>query len=1066
MYKNHLLQNMKQYSIVNSSPKGVTNPKQLKLSNLIEIQYSSFFYFLKYGLSEELQSHHVWVQPSYFEYTYYPQRLRLEVPNQRYQETIRVGGSYSARIIIPRSFYDQRSNKIYFEWTILGRIPLITRQGHFLVNGLPRTCITQIVRGVGIYINKKMDSDGKVIFYIDIVPERGSWVRLEKDDNNQVWLRMRQEPRIPIWSILQTIGLLSFSSYFFSIPIRIQKKKSILDNIVSCQSTFSDYDFFRKRRKKCYLNIPKNWVRKQTRYKNSYSSHILSTVFHRTKAKLIYTIRKFSSFWTYNLSERGRKCLNQRFQQNVPLSFRCLIPTDFLRATEELNQFNQGNKIMGSFDDVDSIQTRRIRAVGDFLQIEARSAMLRLERRHRQNFEILNPDHGETFVQLCSNVPFDQTFRRFVTNHPLLQLVDQLNPLSDLTQKRRLTRLGPQGLNLSNRKIEVRTIHPSHFGCLCLVETPEGQNAGIVNSPTLTRRLSTDNRLQALVSVRKNGWVQKDFQHLSFKPQTRFWVSQKRGDWVVRFSRGLLSNALGQIKLREFLRFKDTDIKKSFVISRDQVDLVNSGPEQRLALGPNLIPFLEHNDGNRVLMGANMLRQALPTLKVSVPRLASELYIYSRTDGNQNLRSRWCGIVSFVSLQKILVQSQIFKNSIVRHHKMVHLNKRPNDILHRFFFLKGRTYACCIEYRLRGIFRSNQSTWRSHTPYVKEGNWVKRGDLLADGRSSVHGNLAVGQNLLICYMPWDGLNFEDAIVGSERLREYETFTSTHIEEWRSDIKRTIHGIEVFVPFSIELVRIVRGGKYDFWAKPSTKAACNYTINSTKQPSSKKERFFQLISVRKFHKGTDPTISVLTNINRVIKYSYTCLIMKRVLLKFFARSLNIKSFLCFRTSLDSSRNIDNVMIEKRKWEFLFPGYKKLDNRGLVKVGTWIEPGQILAIRIRPMDSRILTPYENLLFDILEQEPPSVKNVSLCVPERMRGRVLNVEVFLPNEDDKSELYCRKKYWENVLYPNSLSQKHLQCYYFYTKRTRVVKRRYYLTPLRISFLFNETKIKNAIL
>jgi DNA-directed RNA polymerase subunit beta len=166
---------------------------------------------LKYGLSEELQSHHVWVQPSYFEYTYYPQRLRLEIPNQRYQETIRVGGSYSARIIIPRSFYDQRSNKIYFEWTILSRIPLITRQGHFLVNGLPRTCITQIVRGVGIYINKKMDSDGKVIFYIDIVPERGSWVRLEKDDNNQVWLRMRQEPRIPIWSILQTIGLLSFS---------------------------------------------------------------------------------------------------------------------------------------------------------------------------------------------------------------------------------------------------------------------------------------------------------------------------------------------------------------------------------------------------------------------------------------------------------------------------------------------------------------------------------------------------------------------------------------------------------------------------------------------------------------------------------------------------------------------------------------------------------------------------------------------------------------------------------------------------------------------------------------
>jgi DNA-directed RNA polymerase subunit beta len=224
------------------------------------VQYFSFFRFLKFGLQEELQRYHVWFQPSCFEYTYYPQRLRLKIPGYRYQEIIRLGGSFSSRIVLPRSFYDHKNEKIYFKWIILGSLPILTRQGHFLVNGLIRVCIIQLVRGAGIYINKKVNTNGKVTFYLDIVPERGIWVRLEKDSVGQVWICIRKEPRLPIWSILQTIGLLSFSSYFFSIPVKKKIKttgKIGIDRVLGNTKSFSDLIFFNFRRKTRTFSLSK-----------------------------------------------------------------------------------------------------------------------------------------------------------------------------------------------------------------------------------------------------------------------------------------------------------------------------------------------------------------------------------------------------------------------------------------------------------------------------------------------------------------------------------------------------------------------------------------------------------------------------------------------------------------------------------------------------------------------------------------------------------------------------------------------------------------------------------------
>jgi DNA-directed RNA polymerase beta subunit len=247
MSKNYFLQDIDYYLEVEKSKKIDKKLRRLEVPNFLEIQYFSFFRFLKYGLKKELQRWHIWVQPSCFEYTYYPQNLRVEIPSYSYQEILRAGGSFSSRVILPRSFYDYQNEKIYFKWIILGSLPILTRNGHFLINGLVRVCIIQIVRGAGIYINKKVDRSGHISLFIDIVPDRGTWVRLEKDFRGRAWICIRGESRLSIWSIMQTIGLLSFSSYFISIPIKntysIDGKLS-LENILTTNKSFSNRSFF------------------------------------------------------------------------------------------------------------------------------------------------------------------------------------------------------------------------------------------------------------------------------------------------------------------------------------------------------------------------------------------------------------------------------------------------------------------------------------------------------------------------------------------------------------------------------------------------------------------------------------------------------------------------------------------------------------------------------------------------------------------------------------------------------------------------------------------------------
>jgi len=346
------------------------------------------------------------------EWAFYSRNLRFEKPPRSCQEIFRLSGNYSTRIFIPISFYNHQIYIVYFEWIILGNFPLMIRYGYFLVKGSARTCVSQIIRGTGIYMSIKNVRDQSNVFIIDLVPERGFWIRLEK--NNSTCVRIRNEPPLMIWSILKEIGAISFSLFF-----RILTEKQITSKI-------REFSFNLKIEGKEIMYIP----------------------------------QKFSNLRFYDLGKSGRQRFNERFRLNLSYYLRYLVPTDLIFALQEIKYFKK-KKIY--LDDINSLKIRRLRSIGELLYIEFCRSFLLLERSNFHKSRSSFPFKDDYWK--CNNLVtfelFDHIFRLFFLRSPLFQFADQINPFSDLTNKRRLTRLGQNGLNLANRKIEVRNIHPT-----------------------------------------------------------------------------------------------------------------------------------------------------------------------------------------------------------------------------------------------------------------------------------------------------------------------------------------------------------------------------------------------------------------------------------------------------------------------------------------------------------------------------------------------------------------------------------------------------------------------------
>jgi DNA-directed RNA polymerase subunit beta len=927
------------------------------IPNLLEVQRASFFRFLQTGLVEERQRRSLIQTRDDRQLILYPECYRLEPPVQTYQEALRLGTTYTARRLLPVACRLQGVTR--FEWVPIGTLPLLTRQGHFLINGTPRVLVAQRVRGPGLYCGVRflesrlsLGNQGSnhpvPIYYADLVPERGAWARIEWDEQHRVWLRRRRCGQLPRLLILQAVGIpfgvlldrLGLENIRPSrLPLPLTEEEASLNTVTrssKSEDTLSDARTLlsaipiHPTTRIAALNVLSRLIQFQERLvrvdptnktaRNSASYSWTSPEGLRIQPypsiAVRFLLRKLGSLRTYDLSAIGRERLNSRFGSKVPTWVRSLTPSDLLGATLQSLETQTGIRRV---DDVDSLATRRLRAVGELLSAEVGRAWLRVEATIRQRLES-NTEY-QNLSQRVPTEPLDQALRSLFGKNPLSQFADHLNPLADVTHKRRLTGLGPGGLGLDNAKIEVRSIHPSHYGRLCPVETPEGQNAGRVNSPTVEARWGRDGRLYATLQPFSEGWARKTC--LS-GPQQQGLARVATGILATQENRVPQNPTLTRVEGREFT-----------VRSANEIDRAATAPTQTRALGPNLIPFREHDDGNRVLRGSNRLRQSLPLLQPEAPRVTTGLDSYPVRDTGHLLRARWSGYVSLVTAHRIVVHSWIEGGAVVRHHVLTNKHSikiaspelsKSKGSLNEINQAKHPSQFATIEYRLAGTHRTNQSTWRRQRPVVQEGQWVEAGELLADGVASQAGELAVGRNLLVAYTPWDGLNFEDARVVSERLVQEDLATTFHVDDYEAEIRLTRLGYERFEPYSREIVAAVKGYK-----------------TGTE------------ISLEEFQQAYD--------------------------------------------SQSTGTSDSEVSRDAFHADELFPGWQALDENGIIRAGQSVVPGQILALRVRPVTPRRLTPYERLRFDVLEREPPTLLNTSLRVPKDVYGRVLAVQIYPP-------------------------------------------------------------------
>lgn len=780
------------------------------MPDFLEIQRTSFFDFLEKGIINEIKRRNPISNSSrILQIFFYPEAYQLEAPEFSPKEAILNGKSYSSRLFLPIQILNRNTGEMRFQWILLGNLPLMTKRGHFILNGCPRVIVNQLIRSPGIYYQQRFDGQKRDIFYADFICERGAWLRIEMDAQQKIWARMKRTPKIPILILLQGMGLnleLIFSS--------ISQPKILAISLLPYDEKLKVLNL-KKPLKTLKTTNPLFLVKRHPVSRQSALRLISALIQSKNKKEIVFNtelgkkflLKRFSNPRSYDLGLLGRLRLNKEFGLSLPLDYRQLTAEDILHSIEHLISVSQGVR---SLDDIDHLKNRRIRSAGDLLQVQLGMGLLRLEKmiRDRSNFmgESANIGIPKDTRSLITTKALNGAFREFFGSSPLSQFLDQTNPLAELTHKRRLTSLGPGGVSRETAGMAVRGIHPSHYGRICPIETPEGQNAGLVNSLTVYAKVDKNGFIQSPFFNLLNGQVQKENKITFLSSQEEFSKTVAPGDIFVN-SLGFVENQnLPSRKNQEFIREKRTGI-----------DLIATSPLQMISVATSLIPFLEHDDANRALMGSNMQRQAVPTLKAERPRVGTGLESKVVVDIGHVIQTRWSGYVSYVSSEKIIIQSLIAKNEIIGNAKEISFSDslptkplKPKSLTFSNFEVSKSEVSLndssltnnesnlifkAVEYQLQTYTGSNQSTCFFQKPVVKEGDWVESGDILADGSASQKGELALGKNIMVTYMPWQGFNFEDAILISERLIQEDLYTSIHIETYELEIRETKFGLE-------------------------------------------------------------------------------------------------------------------------------------------------------------------------------------------------------------------------------------------------------------------------------
>ncbi|MGK7950206.1 MAG: DNA-directed RNA polymerase subunit beta [Xenococcaceae cyanobacterium] len=707
----------------------MTNLSYSLLPDLIEIQRSSFRWFLEEGLIEELNSFSpITDYTGKFELHFIGENYRLKEPKYDVEEAKSRDSTYSVQMYVPTRLINKENGEIKEMDVFIGDLPLMTDRGTFIINGAERVIVNQIVRSPGVYYKAETDKNGRRTYSASLIPNRGAWLKFETDKNGLVWVRIDKTRKLSAQALLKAIGL---------------SDNEIIDGL-------RHPDFYQK-------TLDKEG--------NPSEEEALLELYRKLRPGEPPTVSggqqllesRFFDPKRYDLGRVGRYKLNKKLRLTVADTIRVLTPNDILAAIDYLINLEFDT---GSTDDIDHLGNRRVRSVGELLQNQVRVGLNRLERIIRERMTVSEAD-SLTPAALVNPKPLVAAIKEFFGSSQLSQFMDQTNPLAELTHKRRLSALGPGGLTRERAGFAVRDIHPSHYGRICPVETPEGPNAGLIGSLATYARVNSYGFIATPYYPVENGCILRDRDPIYLTADEEDDLRVAPGD-IPSDENGYIQGETVPIRYRQ-------EFSKC---TPEEVDYVAVSPMQIVSVATSLIPFLEHDDANRALMGSNMQRQAVPLLRPERALVGTGLEAQAARDSGMVVVSRTHGIVTHVDA------------GIIR----VRVTEGNND-------KHAPSPGTEIEYRLQKYQRSNQDTCLNQRPLVYVGEDVVPGQVLADGSSTEGGEIALGQNVLVAYMPWEGYNYEDAILISQRLVYDDVYTSIHIEKFEIEARQTKLGPE-------------------------------------------------------------------------------------------------------------------------------------------------------------------------------------------------------------------------------------------------------------------------------
>ncbi|WP_224095355.1 DNA-directed RNA polymerase subunit beta [Nostoc sp. MS1] len=801
------------------------------LPDLIEIQRASFRWFLEEGLIEELNSFSpITDYTGKLELHFLGHNYKLKEPKYSVEEAKRRDSTYAVQMYVPTRLLNKETGDIKEQEVFIGDLPLMTDRGTFIINGAERVIVNQIVRSPGVYYKSEIDKNGRRTYSASLIPNRGAWLKFETDRNDLVWVRIDKTRKLSAQVLLKALGL-SDNEIFDAL-----RHPEYFQKTIEKEGQFSEEEALMELYRKLRPGEPPTVLGGQ---------QLLDSRFFDPKR--------------YDLGRVGRYKLNKKLRLSVPDTVRVLTPGDILAAVDYLINLEYD---IGSVDDIDHLGNRRVRSVGELLQNQVRVGLNRLERIIRERMtvsdaEVLTP------ASLVNPKPLVAAIKEFFGSSQLSQFMDQTNPLAELTHKRRLSALGPGGLTRERAGFAVRDIHPSHYGRICPIETPEGPNAGLIGSLATHARVNQYGFLETPFRPVENGKVLFDQPAVYMTADEEDDLRVAPGDIPVDENGQIIGP---QVPVRYRQEFSTT--------TPEQVDYVAVSPVQIVSVATSMIPFLEHDDANRALMGSNMQRQAVPLLKPERPLVGTGLEAQGARDSGMVIVSRTDGDVVYVDATEIRVR--VSGQLPVASGKSTDNGQMTSG--------KGQE----IRYTLSKYQRSNQDTCLNQKPLVRIGERVVAGQVLADGSSTEGGELALGQNIVVAYMPWEGYNYEDAILISERLVQDDIYTSIHIEKYEIEARQTKLGPE-----------------------------------------------------------------------------------------------------------EITREIPNVGED---------ALRQLDEQGIIRIGAWVEAGDILVGKVTPKGESDQPPEEKLLRAIFGEKARDVRDNSLRVPNGEKGRVVDVRLFTREQGDE--------------------------------------------------------------